>query len=154
MTLLFPKRKYPGCCLAFVMVTVCFFIVISSCSDQDGAEPSANSVSALNLLRLSHLTGNKEWMQRSQQLLTAFSDRLMKVPIALPDMVRGLMAHHYTFKQVISAGASVGCIQHHKFIIHKAIKTVQIYKMHLKLLPSKQKGEVPVPASILKLLLV
>lgn len=90
------------------MVTVCLYLVIFFSSDQDGAEPSANSVSALNLLRLSHLIGKQEWMQRSQQLLTAFSDRLLKVPIALPDMVRGLMAHHYTFKQVISTEAGDG----------------------------------------------
>lgn len=90
------------------MVTECLFIVIFFCSDQDGAEPGANSVSAMNLQRLSHLTGKQEWMQRSQQLLTAFSARLLKVPIAVPDMVRGLMAHHYTFKQVIRAEAGVG----------------------------------------------
>lgn len=69
-------------------------------SDQDGAEPSANSVSASNLLRLSHYTGRQEWLQKSQRLLAAFSDRLTKVPIALPEMVRALMAQHYTLKQV------------------------------------------------------
>ncbi|KAI5623254.1 spermatogenesis-associated protein 20 isoform X1 [Silurus asotus] len=79
-------------------------ILLSLKQDQDGAEPSANSASAMNLLRLSHLTGRQEWAQRSQQLLTAFADRLLKVPIALPDMVRGLMAHHYTFKQIIICG--------------------------------------------------
>ncbi|XP_030630170.1 spermatogenesis-associated protein 20 [Chanos chanos] len=72
--------------------------------DQDGAEPSGNSVSALNLLRLSHFTGKQDWLERSQQLLTAFSDRLIKVPIALPDMVRGLMAQHYTLKQIVICG--------------------------------------------------
>ncbi|KAK2876386.1 hypothetical protein Q8A67_020482 [Cirrhinus molitorella] len=72
--------------------------------DQDGAEPSANSVSAMNLLRLSHLTGRQDWTQRSQQLLTAFSDRLLKVPIALPDMVRSVMAQHYTLKQIVICG--------------------------------------------------
>lgn len=70
-------------------------------SDQDGAEPSANSVSASNLLRLSHYTGRQEWLHKSQRLLAAFSDRLTKVPIALPEMVRALMAQHYTLKQVI-----------------------------------------------------
>ncbi|XP_013877335.1 spermatogenesis-associated protein 20 isoform X2 [Austrofundulus limnaeus] len=69
--------------------------------DQDGAEPSANSVSAFNLLRLSNYTGRQEWLQKSQQLLTAFSDRLTRVPIALPEMVRALMAQHYTLKQVL-----------------------------------------------------
>ncbi|KAJ8363621.1 hypothetical protein SKAU_G00124520 [Synaphobranchus kaupii] len=72
--------------------------------DQDGAEPSANSVAALSLLRLSHYTGKQEWAHRSLQLLTAFADRLIKVPIALPDMVRGLMAHHYALKQVVICG--------------------------------------------------
>ncbi|XP_066518725.1 spermatogenesis-associated protein 20 isoform X3 [Hoplias malabaricus] len=79
-------------------------LLLSLKQDQDGAEPSANSVSSMNLLRLSHLTANREWMQRSQQLLTAFSDRLTKVPIALPEMVRGLLAHHYTFKQIVICG--------------------------------------------------
>ncbi|XP_067432075.1 spermatogenesis-associated protein 20 [Thunnus thynnus] len=72
--------------------------------DQDGAEPSANSVSASNLLRLSHYTGRQEWLQRSQQLLAAFSDRLTRVPIALPEMVRALMAQHYTLKQIVISG--------------------------------------------------
>lgn len=70
-------------------------------SDQDGAEPSANSVSASNLLRLSHYTGRQEWLQKSRCLLAAFSDRLTRAPIALPEMVRALMAEHYTLKQVI-----------------------------------------------------
>uniref|UniRef100_A0A3Q3IEE7 Spermatogenesis-associated protein 20-like TRX domain-containing protein n=1 Tax=Monopterus albus TaxID=43700 RepID=A0A3Q3IEE7_MONAL len=72
--------------------------------DQDGAEPSANSVSASNLLRLSQYTGRQEWLQRSQQLLAAFSDRLSRVPIALPEMVRALMAQHYTLKQIVICG--------------------------------------------------
>ncbi|TDG98376.1 hypothetical protein EPR50_G00217480 [Perca flavescens] len=72
--------------------------------DQDGAEPSANSVSASNLLRLSHYAGRPEWLQRSQQLLAAFSDRLTKVPIALPEMVQALMAQHYTLKQIVICG--------------------------------------------------
>lgn len=81
-------------------------LLLSLKQDQDGAEPSANSVSAMNLLRLSHLTGRRDWMQRSQQLLSAFSDRLLKVPIALPDMVRSLMAQHYTLKQIVICGQS------------------------------------------------
>ncbi|XP_061764847.1 spermatogenesis-associated protein 20 isoform X1 [Nerophis ophidion] len=73
-------------------------------TDQDGAEPSANSVTASSLLRLSQYTGRQEWLQRSQQLLAAFSDRLTNVPIALPEMVRALMAEHYTLKQIVICG--------------------------------------------------
>ncbi|MED6246378.1 spermatogenesis-associated protein 20, partial [Ataeniobius toweri] len=71
---------------------------------QDGAEPSANSVSASNLLRLSHFTGRQEWLHKSQQLLAAFSDRLTRIPIALPEMVRALMAQHYTLRQIVICG--------------------------------------------------
>uniref|UniRef100_A0AAY4BZR8 Spermatogenesis-associated protein 20-like TRX domain-containing protein n=1 Tax=Denticeps clupeoides TaxID=299321 RepID=A0AAY4BZR8_9TELE len=96
--------------------------------DQDGAEPSANSVSAMNLLRLSHLTDRPEWAARSQKLLAAFSDRLVKVPIALPDMVRGLMAQHYTMKQIVICGepdaedtASLTSCVHSLFLPHKVL---------------------------------
>ncbi|XP_061611867.1 spermatogenesis-associated protein 20 isoform X2 [Phyllopteryx taeniolatus] len=72
--------------------------------DQDGAEASANSVSASNLLRLSQYTGRQEWLQRCQQLLAAFSDRLTNIPISLPEMVRALMAQHHMLKQVVICG--------------------------------------------------
>lgn len=99
---------FPGSTLTciFISCTVCYFglkawiYILIILSDQDGAEPSANSVSTMNLLRLSHLTDRRDWIQPSQHLLAAFSDRLLKVPIALPDMVRSLMAQHYSLKQV------------------------------------------------------
>ncbi|XP_049615792.1 spermatogenesis-associated protein 20 isoform X1 [Syngnathus scovelli] len=72
--------------------------------DQDGAEPSANSVSAWNVLRLSQYTGRQEWLQRCQKLLAAFSERLTKLPIALPEMVRALMAQHHMLKQIVICG--------------------------------------------------
>ncbi|KAK1881565.1 Spermatogenesis-associated protein 20, partial [Dissostichus eleginoides] len=62
-------------------------ILLQLKKDQDGAEPSANSVSASNLLRLSHYTGRHDWLLRSEQLLAAFSDRLQRVPVALPEMI-------------------------------------------------------------------
>uniref|UniRef100_A0A8C6U352 Spermatogenesis associated 20 n=1 Tax=Neogobius melanostomus TaxID=47308 RepID=A0A8C6U352_9GOBI len=96
--------------------------------DQDGAEPSANSVSAWNLLRLSHVTGRQEWVQRCQQLLTAFSERLSSVPIALPEMVRALMAQHHTLKQIVICGrkdapdtASLVATVNSLFLPHKVL---------------------------------
>lgn len=68
--------------------------------DQDGAEPSANSVSAHNLLRLHGFTGHKDWMDKCVHLLTAFSERMRRVPVALPEMVRALSAQQESLKQV------------------------------------------------------
>lgn len=69
-------------------------------ADQDGAEPSANSVSAHNLLRLHGFTGHKDWIDKCVCLLTAFSERMRRVPVALPEMARALSAHQQTLKQV------------------------------------------------------
>ncbi|MBN3306349.1 spermatogenesis-associated protein 20 isoform X2 [Amia ocellicauda] len=79
-------------------------VLLSLKEDQDGAEPSANSESALNLLKLSHYTGRAEWAEQAKQILAAFSIRLIKVPIALPEMVRALMAHYHTLRQVVICG--------------------------------------------------
>ncbi|XP_020795386.2 LOW QUALITY PROTEIN: spermatogenesis-associated protein 20 [Boleophthalmus pectinirostris] len=96
--------------------------------DQDGAEPSANSVSASNLLRLSQCTGRGEWVHRCQQLLTAFSKRLSAAPIALPEMVRALMAQHSTLKQIVICGqkdapdtASLVAAVNSLFLPHKVL---------------------------------
>ncbi|NP_659076.2 spermatogenesis-associated protein 20 [Mus musculus] len=72
--------------------------------DQDGAEPSANSVSAHNLLRLHSFTGHKDWMDKCVCLLTAFSERMRRVPVALPEMVRTLSAQQQTLKQIVICG--------------------------------------------------
>lgn len=96
--------------------------------DQDGAEPSANSVSALSLLRLSHYTGRGEWAERSRHILAAFSDRLIKIPIALPEMVRALTAQYHSLKQVVIAGQPhsqdtqqlISCVNSH-FVPNKVL---------------------------------
>uniref|UniRef100_A0A672LCU2 Spermatosis associated 20 n=1 Tax=Sinocyclocheilus grahami TaxID=75366 RepID=A0A672LCU2_SINGR len=85
--------------------------------DQDGAEPSANSVSAMNLLRL---TGRQDWIQHSQQLLTAFSDRLIKVPIALPDMVRSVMIAICGQPDAEDTASLISCVNS-LFLPHKVL---------------------------------
>ena len=68
--------------------------------DQDGAEPCANSASALNLLRLADFLDKDEWRDYAVKLLMVFGDRLSKIPIALPEMMCGLMYLQAKSKQV------------------------------------------------------
>ncbi|KAM4692530.1 spermatogenesis-associated protein 20 [Rhinophrynus dorsalis] len=72
--------------------------------DQDGAEPSGNSVSVMNLLRLSCFTGRTELMEKCGKNLAAFSERLLKVPVTLPKMAQGVMIYNQAPKQVIICG--------------------------------------------------
>ena len=46
----------------------------------DGAIPSGNSVAALNLLRLGHITGNQEYLQKAERISKAFSNTINRYP--------------------------------------------------------------------------
>jgi uncharacterized protein YyaL (SSP411 family) len=48
----------------------------------DGAIPSGNSVAALNLLRLSRMTGKVDWEKKADQLLKVFSAAVADSPMA------------------------------------------------------------------------
>lgn len=76
--------------------------------DQDGAEPSPNSIAVTNLLRASSYSGHKEWVKKAGQILTAFSERLLKIPVVLPEMARATAAFHLTLKQVVICGDPAG----------------------------------------------
>src|SRR5262249_55746097 len=54
---------------------------------EDGAEPSGNSVTALNLLRLAELTGDERYRVRAERLIGAFGGILADHPTALPEML-------------------------------------------------------------------
>ena len=72
--------------------------------DYDGAEPSGNSVAALNLLRLAQMTGRPDFQQSAERTLRAFASRIMGIPSAVPQM---LVAYEFSLskpKQIILAG--------------------------------------------------
>ncbi len=73
-------------------------------ADYDGAEPAANSVAAMNLLRLGRLTGNEDWLARAQKTLDAFSERINHVPQAVPQMLCAVMLLREKPEQVVIAG--------------------------------------------------
>ncbi|NXC45148.1 SPT20 protein, partial [Penelope pileata] len=76
--------------------------------DQDGAEPTANSVTVTNLLRAASYSGHTEWVEKAGQILAAFSERLQKIPLALPEMARATAVFHHTLKQVVICGDPQG----------------------------------------------
>ena len=55
--------------------------------DYDGAEPSGNSVAAMNLLRLARFTNRSGFHQSAERTLAAFASRLAATPSALPQML-------------------------------------------------------------------
>jgi uncharacterized protein YyaL (SSP411 family) len=79
-------------------------LVLRVKEDYDGAEPSGNSVAALNLLRLAQFTGRAEFRQSAERLISAFGPRLSVAPVAIPIL---LVACNFLLsdpRQVIIAG--------------------------------------------------
>jgi hypothetical protein len=77
--------------------------------DYDGAEPSASSLSVMNLLVLSHLTDDRGWTDRIERTLKSFGERLEQLGRGVPMMSAALSTHLAGMQQIIvSEGASGG----------------------------------------------
>ena len=72
--------------------------------DYDGPEPSANSVAALNLLRLWQITNRTGWRDKADATFGAFSDRLRSQGTAVPQLAAALEFSLSKPKQIIIAG--------------------------------------------------
>jgi len=70
----------------------------------DGAEPSANSIAALNLLRLSQMTDRQEWRSKAETIFRVFARRLEASPEAVPQLAVALDFGLSKPKQIIIAG--------------------------------------------------
>ncbi|CAK1596294.1 unnamed protein product [Parnassius mnemosyne] len=88
-------------------------VVLRLKEDQDGAEPSGNSIACHNLQRLAAYADKSEApeggdveREMARKLLIAFARRLNESPTALPEMMSALMFYNDSPTQVLIAG---GC---------------------------------------------
>jgi uncharacterized protein YyaL (SSP411 family) len=72
--------------------------------DYDGAEPSASSVSALNTLTLSHLTGDDGLRSKAERTLARYGPRIGAAGRTIPMMLCALSAWHAGYSQVVIVG--------------------------------------------------
>ena len=79
-------------------------ILLRMKEDNDGAEPAASSVAALNLLRLAQLRRDDAMHERAEKTIAAFGVLLAEVPNALPQMLVALDAILSKPQQVVIAG--------------------------------------------------
>ena len=96
---------------------------------QDGALPSGNSISALNLLRLHSHTSRHEFLERAVALFSEIPAHLVEYPSAMPVLLSALDEHASTPQQlaiVLPQGARLPAeVQRHlnqDFLPHLAIQ--------------------------------
>ena len=72
--------------------------------DYDGAEPTASSVSVMNLLVLAHLVDDRAWGDRIERTLRFFGTRLEQIGRAVPMMGAALSTYTAGLQQIVIAG--------------------------------------------------
>jgi uncharacterized protein YyaL (SSP411 family) len=72
--------------------------------DNDGAEPAASSVAALNLLRLSQIRDEPKMADRARETIDAFTATLSHFPSAMPQMLVALDQSLSKPRQIVIAG--------------------------------------------------
>jgi uncharacterized protein len=72
--------------------------------DNDGAEPAASSVAALNLFRLAQFRDDKQRSERARKTIDAFATTLSHFPSAMPQMLVALDAAFSKPRQIVITG--------------------------------------------------
>jgi uncharacterized protein len=96
--------------------------------EYDGAEPSGNSVSAMNLLRLWQLTDAMSWRDKADATFRALSVRFARSGAALPQLAAALDYSSSKPRQIVIAGNPGAAdthallrLVHGRFIPHKIL---------------------------------
>jgi uncharacterized protein YyaL (SSP411 family) len=72
--------------------------------DYDGAEPSANSVAALNLLRFSRMFGDVDFAKKAERIFVLSGCTLEEMPAAVPQLLVALGYSISVGCQIVIAG--------------------------------------------------
>jgi uncharacterized protein len=94
----------------------------------DTAEPSPNSVTALNLLRIGYMLDRNDARQRAKKTMQAFAKEIENAPTSAPQMLVALSWSRSEPKQVVIAGkaddaATQGMLRevHRHFVPHEVL---------------------------------
>ena len=79
-------------------------VLVRMKEDYDGAEPSPTSVSAMNLLTLAHLTGERAYTDRATEAIASFGGRLEDQGRAVPFMAAALSTSIAEGEQIVIVG--------------------------------------------------
>ena len=96
--------------------------------DYDGAEPSPNSMAALNLTRFSAALGKEQWREQAAKIFRLFGSTLEKSTTSVPAMVMALEFFHRGKQQIVLAGdktsgefAALAKVVHSRLLPHAII---------------------------------
>jgi uncharacterized protein len=79
-------------------------LILKSKDVYDGAIPSGNSVAAMNMLKLSRITGDKELENKANEIFRAFGGSINSVPHGHSHMMSAFLYSRVPEKRIVIAG--------------------------------------------------
>ena len=79
-------------------------MIVRAKPSHDGAVPSANSVSAINLLRLAKLTDDSSLSEKTETIFRLFLDEAEQAPFGFPQMFCALDFYFGDVKEIVVIG--------------------------------------------------
>jgi uncharacterized protein YyaL (SSP411 family) len=105
--------------------------------DYDGAEPSASSMSVMNLLTLSHLVSDPVWADRIERTLRAFGQRIEQLGRGVPMMAAALSTYRAGLQQIVIVEGSIRATAGHAEIEQALGQRYLPFAIQLRLTPER-----------------
>ena len=79
-------------------------MIVRSITGYDGAIPSGNSIIAMNLVRLSKMTGEIKWIDIAENLFKTFSNEIQRSPSSFSSMLSAYLFEMDSPKEIVIVG--------------------------------------------------
>jgi len=80
-------------------------LIVRSITGYDGAIPSGNSIAAMNLLKLTRITGNVKWAEMADKTFNVFSNEIERAPTGFTSMVTAFLFESDHPKEIVIVGS-------------------------------------------------
>ena len=80
-------------------------LIVRAMTGYDGAIPSGNSIAAMNLLKLTRITGEIKWAEMADKTFKVFSNEINKVPSGYTSMVTAFLFEYDHPKEIVVVGS-------------------------------------------------
>ena len=80
-------------------------LIVRAMTGYDGAIPSGNSIAAMNLLKLTRITGEIKWAEMADKTFKVFSNEINRVPSGYTSMVTAFLFEYDHPKEIVVVGS-------------------------------------------------
>jgi uncharacterized protein YyaL (SSP411 family) len=80
-------------------------LIVRAMTGYDGAIPSGNSIAAMNLLKLTRITGEIKWAEMADKTFKVFSNEINRAPSGYTSMVTAFLFEYDHPKEIVVVGS-------------------------------------------------